>query len=286
MERNLLDLHDDYHIGLLDRREFLNRLALVAGGNTAAYALIPWLENNDLFAETIPKDDSRIASNDIRYQGASGDLRASLVLPKGAKKIPGVVVIHEAFGLTPHIKDVARRLGMEGFMAIAPDAFTSLGKLPKDLQEARAMIQQLDSENTIQDYVAAAKYLQTHPRSNGNVGVVGFCWGGGMANQVAVKWPDLKAAVPFYGGQPATEDVPGIKASLLLHYAGDDDRVNAGIPTFEEALKKASIDYTLYMYEGAQHGFHNDTLMERYNQEAARLAWKRTIDFFKKKLSP
>jgi carboxymethylenebutenolidase len=244
------------------------------------------MENNDVFAVTISKDDSRIESNDIHFQGASGDVNADLVLPKGEKKVPGVVVIHEAFGLTPHIKDVARRLGVEGFMAIAPDAFTSLGRSPKDLEEARAMIGQLDRENTVKDYIAAAKYLQTHSRSNGNVGVVGFCWGGEMANQVAVNWPDLKAAVPFYGGQPATEDVPKIKASLLLHYAEDDERVNGGIPAFEEALKKASIDYTLYMYEGTQHAFHNDTNAERYNKEAAQLAWKRTIDFFKKKLSP
>lgn len=286
MERNPMDLYNDYHEGLLDREELLTRLAFVSGGTTAAYALLPLLENNDVFAEIISKDDSRIETNDIHFEGASGDVSANLVVPKGEKKIPGVVVIHEAFGLTPHIKDVARRLGVEGFMAVAPDAFTSLGKLPKDLDEARAMIGQLDEENTTKDYIAAAKYLENHHRSNGNVGVVGFCWGGEMSNQVAVNWPELKAAVPFYGGQPTTEDVPRIKASLLLHYAEDDERVNAGIPAFEEALKKASIDYTLYMYEGTLHGFHNDTIAERYNKEAAQLAWKRTIDFFKKRLSP
>jgi carboxymethylenebutenolidase len=284
MEKNFKDIYNDNHSGLLDRREFLTRLALVAGGTTAAYALLPLLADYDVFAEIISENDSRIESSDILFPGASGDVRGNLVLPKGEKKPPGVVVIHEVWGLTSHIKDVARRLGVEGFMAIAPDAFTPLGDPPKDPQGAFTMIRQLDENTTIQDYIAAAKYLQTHPRSNGNVGVVGFCWGGGMANQVAVNWPDLKAAVPFYGGQPATEDVPKIKASLLLHYAGDDARINAGIPAFEEALKKASVDYTLYMYKGAQHAFYNDTNPERYNKEAAQLAWKRTIEFFKKKL--
>jgi carboxymethylenebutenolidase len=237
-------------------------------------------------AGTISKDDSRIQSDDIRYRGASGDVRANRVIPKGENKVPGVVVVHEVWGLTPYVEDVARRLGVEGFMAIAPDAYTPLGGSPKDPQKAFAMVEQLDSAMTVKDYIAAAKYLQTHPRSNGNVGVVGFCWGGSMANQMAANWPDLKAAVPFYGGQLASEDVPKIKASLLLHYAEDDERVNPGVPAFEEALKKESIDYTLYTYEGTGHGFHNDTSAARYNKEAARLAWKRTIEFFKKKLFP
>ena len=286
MEQKFLDLYDDYHVGLLDRREFLTRLALIAGSTTVAYALLPLLENNNAIAQIISKDDSRIESGEIHFQGASGDVRANLVLPKGEKKVPGVVVIHEVWGLTPYIEDVAQRLGVEGFMAIAPDALSPLGGTPQDSQKARSMTRQLDQDTTIKDYIAAAKYLQTHPRSNGNVGVVGFCWGGGMVNQVAVNWPDLKAGVPFYGRQPTPEDVPKIKASLLLHYAGNDDRINSGIPAFEEALKKASIDYTLYMYEGAQHAFHNDTNTSRYNKKAAQLAWKRTIEFYKKKLFP
>jgi carboxymethylenebutenolidase len=284
MEKKCTDLYEDYLEGLLDRREFLTRLAIIAGGTTAAYSLLFLLENDYARAEMVPKDDFRIQSEDITYRGASGDVRANLVIPKGEKKVPGVVVIHEVWGLNAHIEDVARRLGVEGFLAIAPDAFTPLGGSPKDPQKAFSMIQQLDSATTVKDYIAAAKYLQTHPRSNGNVGVVGFCWGGSMANQMAVNWPDLKAAVPFYGGQPASEDVPKIKASLLLHYAENDERINPGIPAFEEALKKASIDYVQYIYEGTEHAFHNDTNAERYNKEAAQLAWKRTIEFFKKKL--
>jgi carboxymethylenebutenolidase len=219
----------------------------------------------------------------ITYKGETGNVQAALVLPEGTGKAGGVVVIAEVWGLNDHIKDVAKRLGDEGFMAIAPDPFSPLGGSPEDPQKAFPLIRELDREATIKNYIAAQKYLQNHPRSNGNVGVVGFCWGGGMANQVAVNSPDLKAAVPYYGGQPAAEDVPKIKASLMLHYAGNDTRINAGIPAFEEALKKAGINYTLYMYEGADHGFNNDT-GERYHKDAAPLAWQRTIAFFKEKL--
>ena len=200
------------------------------------------------------------------------------------KRLPGVVVIHENRGLVPHIEDVTRRVALEGFLAIAPDALTPLGGTPEDPEKAPALIQKLDSQSTIQNYLAAVKYLKTHPGSTGKVGVIGFCWGGGMANQVAVNSPDLSAVVPYYGRQPASEDVPKIKASLLLHYAGLDEGINKGIPAFEEALKKASIDYKIYMYEGAQHAFNNDTNPARYNKEAAQLAWQRTISFLKEKL--
>jgi len=285
MEKRLMDLYDEYQDGLLTRRDFITRLAVVAGGTTAAYSLLISLENNYALAEIISKNDPRIQSDNINFKGASGDVAANFVLPKGDKKAPGVVVIHEIWGLNPHIEDVARRFAVEGFMAIAPDALSPLGGTPEDSQKAFPMMRQLDNDTAVKDYVAAAKYLQNHPRSNGNVGVVGFCWGGSMTNKVAVNWPDLKAAAPFYGGQPEPGDVPKIKASMMLHYAGNDDRVNQGIPAFEKALKKASIDYTLYMYEGAEHAFHNDTNASRYNKEAAQLAWKRTIDFFRKKLS-
>jgi len=220
---------------------------------------------------------------DTSYNGETGDIRATLVIPEGDEKLPGVIVVHEVWGLNAHIKDVAGRLGEAGFMAIAPDAFTPLGGSPEDPQKAFPMIREMDRETTVNNYIAAQKYLQNHPRSNGNVGIIGFCWGGSIANSVAVNSPDLKAAVPYYGGQPQAEDVPKIKASLLLHYAGNDARINAGIPAFEEALKKADIDYTLYMYEGAEHGFNNDT-GERYNKVAAELAWKRTIEFLREKL--
>ncbi len=284
MEQKVIDLYDDYNNGLLDRREFLTQLAIVTGGAVAAFSLLPFLENNYAKAEIISRDDPRIQSEYINYPGATGDIRANLVLPKGDRKVPGVIVIHEIWGLNPHIEDVARRLALEDFLAMAPDALTPLGGTPEDPAKARPMFQQLDNDSTVKNYVAAVKYLQNHPRSNGNTGVIGFCWGGGMANQVAVNSPDVKAVVPFYGMQPAPEDVPRIKASLLLHYAGNDHRINRGIPAFEKALKKASIDYRLYVYEGVDHAFHNDTNASRYNKEAAQLAWKRTIEFLKEKL--
>ena len=284
MEQKFIDLYDDYNDGLIDRREFLAKLAVIAGATTFAASLLPLLENNYALAEIIPKNDTRIQSSYITYKGATGDVRAYQVLPKNDKKVPGVVVVHEIWGLNPHIEDVARRLAVEGFMALAPDALTPLGGTPADSNQARPMFGKLNPESTVENYVAAVKYLQTHPRSNGNVGIVGFCWGGGIANQVAVNSPELKAAVPFYGRQPEPEDVPKIKASLLLHYAGNDSRINQGIPTFEAALKKSSIDYKLYMYDGVNHAFHNDTNASRYNKEAAQLAWKRTIEFLNEKL--
>ena len=286
MEEKPVDLYNKYIDGLLGRREFITRLAVIAGGTAAAYSLMISLGNNYARAEMISKNDNRIESSYVNFKGASGDINANLVLPKGDKKAPGVVVIHEIWGLNPHIEDVARRFAVEGFMSIAPDALSALGGTPKDPQKAFPMMRQLDNDKTVKDYIAAAKYLQKHERSNGNVGVVGFCWGGSMTNHVAVNWPDLKAAAPFYGGQPDSKDVPKIKASMILHYAGNDERVNQGIPAFEEALKKASIDYRIYMYEGAEHAFHNDTNESRYNREAARLAWKRTIEFFREKLFP
>jgi carboxymethylenebutenolidase len=194
-----------------------------------------------------------------------------------------VIVIHENRGLQPHIKDVTRRVAAEGFLALAPDALSPLGGTPEDEDQARQLIGQLDPATTAQDLSAAVQYLKTQPLSTGQVGCTGFCWGGGMTNQVAVHSPDLLAAVPYYGRQPDAQDVPRIKASMLLQYAGLDERINAGIPAFEEALSAASVEYEIYIYEGAQHAFNNDT-SARYHPEAARLAWKRTIDFFKEKL--
>jgi carboxymethylenebutenolidase len=220
---------------------------------------------------------------DIKYPGETGDVRAHFARPKGDEKLPCVIVIHENRGLNPHTEDVARRVALEGFIAIAPDALSPLGGTPEDVDEARSMIGKLDSESTVNNFVAAVKYLKTHPQSTGKVGVTGFCWGGGMSNQVAVNSPDLVAAAPFYGRQPESEDVPKIKASLLLHYAGLDQRINAGIEAYEAALKAASVDYKIYMYEGAGHAFFNDT-GSRYHEEAAKLAWKRTIAFFNEKL--
>jgi carboxymethylenebutenolidase len=284
MDKKVVDLYDEYNHGLLDRREFLKRLSMIAGGILAANTLLAVLENNYARADLVSKDDPRLFTEDIKYKGATGDVRGKLARPKGDGKVPGVVVIHENRGLTAHIADVTRRIALEGFVALAPDALSPMGGTPEDENKAVALIGQLDQQSTIKNYVAAVQYLKTHPTSTGKVGVVGFCWGGEMANQVAVNSPDVSAAAPYYGGQPAPEDVPKIKASLLLHYAGLDERINKGIPAYEAALKKASIDYKLYMYAGAQHAFNTDTNTERYNKEAAQLAWGRTIAFFKEKL--
>ena len=235
-------------------------------------------------AQITAKDDARLSAEFIKFPGETGEVRAYFAKPKSGAKLPGVVVIHENRGINAHIEDVTRRFALEGFLAMAPDALSPLGGTPDDPEKVPALLGQLDKEKNTKNFVAAVKYLKTHSLSNGKVGVVGFCWGGAMANQVAVHSPDLVAAVPYYGAAPAPEDVPKIKASLLLHYAGIDERINAGIPAFEAALKTASKDYKLYMYEGAQHAFNNDMAPTRYNKEAAELAWKRTIAFLKEKL--
>ena len=284
MRQEIVDLYAKYSVGSLDRREFLKRLALIAGGTAAANALLPLLERNPVWAQITAKDDARLIAEYVKYPGETGEVRASFARPKGGAKLPGVVVIHENRGLNAHIEDVTRRIALEGFLAIAPDALSPLGGTPEDSEKAPALIGQLDKEKTIKNYLAAVKYLKTHPLSTGKVGVVGFCWGGAMANQVAVHSPDVVAAVSYYGAVPAPEDVPKIKASLLLHYAGIDERINSGIPAFEAALKKTSVNYKIYMYEGAQHAFNNDTAPTRYNKDAAQLAWQRTVSFLKEKL--
>jgi carboxymethylenebutenolidase len=284
MDQEAIDLYNQYIHDGLNRREFLRRLSVLAGTTVAAYALLTWLENNRSRAEVVPKDDPRLQTENIKYPGATGDVRAHFAKPKGDERLPGVVVIHENRGLNAHIEDVTRRIAPEGFLAMAPDALSPLGGTPEDPDKARSLIQNLDTKSTIQNYVAAVRYLKTHPLSSGKVGCIGFCWGGAMANQVAVHSPNVVAVVSFYGRQPASEDVPRIKASLLLHYAGLDEAINKGIPAFEAALKKASVDYRIYVYEGAQHAFLNDTNPEQYNKEAAQLAWKRTISFLKEKL--
>ena len=283
MDQKIINLYEKYTTGSLGRREFLKKLAVLAGSTAAAITMLPLIEQNYAQAQVVPKDDPRLHVENIKYPGETGEVLAHLARPKGDKKLPCVIVIHENRGLNPHTEDVARRVALEGFLAIAPDALSPLGGTPEDVSEARSLMRKLDSKATIKNYVAAVKYLKTHPQSTGKVGCTGFCWGGGVTNQVAVNSPDLTAAVPFYGRQPASEDVPKIKASLLLQYAGLDKRINAGIEAFEAALKKASIDYKIFMYEGAGHAFFNDT-GSRYHEEAAKLAWERTIAFFKQKL--
>ena len=287
MEQKYINLYDEYtHSDDMNRRDFIDRLAKLAGGSALALALLPSLENNQAKAQTVAKDDKNLDAKYIEYQGASGKMRGYLAMPKKNKgKIPAVIVIHENRGLNAHIEDVARRAALAGFIALAPDALSPIGGTPDDMDKARDLIGKLDYPKTVGDFVAAVSYLKTYKNSNGNVGCVGFCWGGSMANQLAVNSPDLKAAVAFYGGQPKAEEVSKIKAAVQLHYAGLDERIDAGIPAYEAALKKNNVKYELYIYEGVNHAFHNDTNEARYNTEAAKLAWGRTIKFLTDNLS-
>jgi carboxymethylenebutenolidase len=284
MNTSINRLYANYQQGGINRREFLKKLTLYAGSAAAASALLPLLEDNYALTGSPPEDEKGLKTEFITYPGETGNMKAFLARPGKKRKYPAVIVIHEIWGLNQHIQDVTRRFAKEGFLAIAPDALSPLGGTPADNSKASTMIRELDNEKTTKNFVAAVKYLQTHPLSSGKVGCTGFCWGGAMTNQVAVNEPALNAAVPYYGRQPAPEDVARIKAPVLAHYAGDDARINEGIPAFEEALKKAGIEYKIFMYEGAKHAFNNDSNPERYNEQAARLAWERTIGFFKEKL--
>ncbi len=284
MEQQIDHLYSEFRRGASNRRDFLRRLTVFAGGTAAALALLPELEANYLKASP-PEDETGLFTESLTYSGQTGPIKAFLARPEKKKKYPAVVVIHENRGLQPHIKDVTRRMAKEGFLALAPDALSPLGGTPEnDADKARDMIGQLNAEDTVKNLTAAVKFLETHPQSNGNVGCTGFCWGGAMTNQVAVNTPSLKAAVPYYGRTPAVEDVTKIKAPVMAHYAGDDPGINAGIGSFEEALKKAGIPYKIYIYDGAKHAFNNDSNPERYNAQAAALAWTRTVTFFKDKL--
>ena len=284
MDQNIQELYSLYREGKLDRRRFLKKLTVMAGGVVAAVSMLSLLEKENLYAGIPSSVQQDLHTEFITYPGETGEVRAHLARPLVDEKLPGVIVIHENRGLVPHIQDVNRRMAREGFVALAPDALSPLGGTPEDTDKGRSMMRELDREDTVKNFVAAVKYLYTHPLTNGKVGCTGFCWGGGMTNQVAVHAPELDAAVPYYGSQPDPEEVPEIRASLMLHYAGEDERINSGIPEFEEALKKAGIDYQLFMYEGAQHAFNNDSNPGRYHKEAAELAWKRTISFFKEEL--
>ena len=252
-----------------------------------AATLLDSLTPDYALAQQIAEDDERIAAEYTAYPSPKGHekTRGYLVQPaKVAGKVPGVLVIHENRGLNPYVADVARRVGAAGFLGFAPDALAPRGGYPGTDDEGRVMQRELDREKMTEDFIAAARYLQAHPRCTGRVGVVGFCFGGGMSNTLAVRIPDvISAAAPFYGRQAAVEDAPKIKASLMLHYAGNDQRINAGWPAYEAALKEAKVDYTVHMYEDTNHGFHNDTT-PRYDEAAAKLAWERTIDFFNRTL--
>jgi carboxymethylenebutenolidase len=284
MKRNITSLYDDYKEGRSSRRDFIKKLTMAAGSTAAAMALIPVLEENSLNSYQLTGNEDLITEF-IKYPAATGEMRGFMAHPKKGKKFPAVIVIHENRGLQPHIQDVTRRMANEGFLAMAPDALSPLGGTPdNDPNKAGTMMRELKSEDTVKNFVAAVSYLKTHPKSSGKVGCTGFCWGGAMTNQVAVNSPDLNAAVPYYGRQPANEDVAKIKAPILAHYAGNDPGINAGIEAFEAELKKQNKEYQIFMYEGAGHAFNNDSNPERYNEAAAKLAWGRTVEFFKKKL--
>jgi carboxymethylenebutenolidase len=280
MDQRIINLYDEYTHKPLDRQDFLKRLAILAGGTAAAMGLLPLLENN-YAAAAVTKDDD-LMTEYITYPGVPNEMKAYVARPKKDGKYPAIVVIHENRGLNAHIEDVARRAASEGYLAIAPNALAALGKTAANEDEARKFFGELKSEDNLKNFISVFDYLNTRKDFNGNAGCVGFCWGGGMSNQLAVNVPSLKAAVAFYGAQPRAEDVPKIKAAVQLHYGGLDERINAGIPAYEEALKKNNITYELYVYEGANHAFHNDTSPTRYNEAAAKLAWKRSMEFFHK----
>jgi carboxymethylenebutenolidase len=285
--QELLDLFDRYVHGDINRRAFLDGAKRFAIGGLTAAAIWESLRPNYAWAQQVPKDYSRIKAEYVTVPSPQGNgtIRGYLVRPAGsAGKLPGVLVVHENRGLNPYIEDVARRLGTENFIALAPDGLTSVGGYPGDDEKGGQLFGKVDRAKMTEDFEAAARWLKARPDSTGKVGVVGFCFGGGISNTLAVRMgADLSAAVPFYGGQVAAADAAKIKAPLLLHYASLDTRVNAGWPAYEEALKANQVTYTMHMYEGANHGFHNDTT-PRYDDAAAKLAWKRTLDFFNKYL--
>lgn len=279
MDQKIINLYDDYTHTPLTRSEFIRRLILLTGSVTAAMSVLPLIEVNAANMKITGDED--LITERISYPGQPGAMQAYVARPKALKKYPAVIIIHENRGLNAHIEDVARRAAKEGFLAIAPNALSAIGAAPPNEDEARQKFQELKAEDNLQNFINIFDYLPTRTDYNGNVGCAGFCWGGAMSNSLAVKVPALKAAVAFYGRQPAAADVSNIKAAVQLHYGSLDERVNAGIPAYEEALKKNNIHYELYLYEGVNHAFHNDTAPARYNEAAAKLAWQRTIDFFK-----
>jgi carboxymethylenebutenolidase len=284
MDQRIIDLYDSFTHGGISRREFLDRLAGIAGSSAAALALLPLLQNDYAQAAMVAPNDARLAIDEVSYDAGGTRISGYLARLKAKGKRPAVIVIHENRGLNPHIKDVARRLALEGFLAYAVDMLSPLGGTPADEDKGRAMIGTLKADETARRIAAAVPFLEHHAESTGKVGIVGFCWGGGMANRVAVLSPDLKAAVAYYGMQPAADAVKSIHAPLLLHYAGLDKRTNAGIAAFEAALKANGKRFTVYIYPNANHAFNNDT-SSRYDKAAADLAWSRTIAFLKANLS-
>jgi carboxymethylenebutenolidase len=279
----VLQLFDGYIHGAMSRRDFLDRAARFAVGSFTAAAMLESLTPNYAWAQQVPKDDPRIHTEYLTYPSphGSGTVRGYLARPaKSSGKLPGVVVIHENRGLNPYIEDVARRLATEGYVAFAPDALSPVGGYPGNEEQAAAAFNKLDPKKREEDLLAAVPYLESRPEVSGKVGAVGFCFGGGIVNQMAVRFPELDAAVPFYGNQPSAAETAKIKAPLLLHYAGLDKRITSGWPAYEQALKANGVRYQAYIYPNVNHGFHNDTT-PRYDEAAAKLAWSRTLAFFK-----
>lgn len=282
MDQKIITLYDEYTHSQLNRKDFMKKLALLAGGTAMAMTILPLLENN--YAAAAFTSDEILVEN-VTYAGVEGNMNAVLAKPKTDRKLGCVLVIHENRGLNPHIIDVTKRVAAEGFIALGVDALSPLGGTPTDEDKGRELIGKLDPEKNLQNYLRGLEYLRRRKDSNGKVGCIGFCWGGGMANKLAVNDPKLQAAVAYYGAQANAADVPKIKASLMLHYGGLDERINAGIPAYEKALKENNKDYKIYIYDGVNHAFNNNTSPTRYNEAAAELAWGRTIDLFKQKLA-
>lgn len=286
MNQEIINLFDEYTHKPLSREEFMKRLARLTGSTAAALAVLPLLEVNYAHAATVKEDDDDLIIESVIYPADDTTMRGYLTKPKNASgKIGSVIVIHENRGLNPHIKDVARRVAKAGYLALAVDALSPFGGTPANEDDARALFAKLDAQKNVNNFLRGLDYVRARPESNGKTGCVGFCWGGALANQLAVNSPQLNAAVAYYGRQADAADVPKIKAALQLHYGGLDERVNAGIPAYEAALKAAGTKYELYIYEGANHAFNNDTAPTRYSPEAAKLAWERTLRLFKETLS-
>jgi carboxymethylenebutenolidase len=284
MDQEIINLYDEYTHKPLARDVFLKRLAIITGSMAMALSIAPMLESNHAKAATIREDDEEIETESIAYDVNGVTMYAYTAKPVKKTNLGGVIVIHENRGLTEHIKDVTRRVAKAGYFGMAPDALSGSGGTPANEDEARKLFTTLDAKKNLENFIGSVNQLRQRKECNRKVGCVGFCWGGALANQLAVNIPTLNAAVAFYGGQPKAEDVPKIKAPLLLHYGGLDERINAGIPAYEEALKKANVKYELHIYPGVNHAFHNDTSEARYNADAASRAWKSTLDFFDKYL--
>ena len=284
MDQKIINLYDEFTHGGMNRREFLDRLAKIAGSSAAAVALLPLLENNYAQAAIVAANDPRLATGRVSYDSPKGKINGYIARPKSMGKRPAVIVIHENRGLHSHLEDVARRLAVEGFLALAPDLLSVAGGTPPNDDQARDLHTKTNKNDMLAAAVAAISFMQKHAESTGKVGATGFCYGGGVVNQMAASSPDLNAGAPYYGLQVPAAQVPNIRAALMLHYAEKDDRINAGIAAYEAALKANNKKYTIHVYPGTQHAFNNDTGAARYNKAAADLAWGRTLAFFKETL--